>query len=109
MGVMMTHQPIPLLDRMCFSDDEIKARAREFYEELRRRHTVRDFTDRPVPREAIETCLLAAGTAPNGANHQPWHFAIIESPELKAKIREAAEKEEREFYAGKAHPRVPTA
>jgi iodotyrosine deiodinase len=98
----MTYQPIPLPDRMCFSDAEMTARAHEFYEEIRRRHTVRDFTDQPVPREVIETCLLAAGTAPNGANHQPWHFAVVESPDLKARIRAAAEKEEREFYAGKA-------
>jgi nitroreductase len=101
-ALQMTYQPVPLPDRMSFSDAEMKTRATEFYEEIRRRHTVRDFTDQPVPREVIETCLLAAGTAPNGANHQPWHFAVVEDPSLKAKIREAAEKEEREFYAGKA-------
>jgi len=98
----MTYLPVPLPDRMSFSDAEMKARAVEFYEEIRRRHTVRDFTNQPVPREIIETCLMAAGTAPNGANHQPWHFAVVEDPGLKARIREAAEKEEREFYAGKA-------
>jgi len=98
----MTYQPIPLPDRMTFRDAEMTARARDFYEEIRRRHTVRDFTDQPVPREVIETCLLAAGTAPNGANHQPWHFAVVQDPALKAEIRAAAEKEEREFYAGKA-------
>src|SRR5882757_58680 len=98
----MTYLPVPLPDRMSFSDTEMKARAVEFYEEIRRRHTVRDFIDRPVPREIIETCLMAAGTAPNGANHQPWHFAVVQDPGLKSRIREAAEKEEREFYAGKA-------
>ncbi|MDB5976655.1 MAG: Nitroreductase [Nevskia sp.] len=98
----MTYLPVPLPDRMSFSDTEMKARAVEFYEEIRRRHTVRDFINRPVPREIIETCLMAAGTAPNGANHQPWHFAVVQDPGLKSRIREAAEKEEREFYAGKA-------
>ena len=98
----MTYLPVPLPDRMSFSDAEMKARAVEFYEEIRRRHTVRDFTNQPVPREIIETCLMAAGTAPNGANHQPWHFAVVQDPGLKSRIREAAEKEEREFYAGKA-------
>jgi nitroreductase len=98
----MTYVPIPLPDRQTYSDDEMRSRAAEFYDEIRRRHTVRDFKDTPVPREIIETCLLAAGTAPNGANHQPWHFAVVENPALKARIREAAEKEEREFYAGKA-------
>jgi iodotyrosine deiodinase len=87
---------------MNYSDEEMKLRADEFYAEIRRRHTVRDFTDKPVPREIIETCLLAAGTAPNGANHQPWHFAVVSDPALKRAIRIAAEKEEQEFYAGRA-------
>jgi len=80
----------------------MKRRAVAFYEELRRRRTVRDFSDRPVPREVIELCVLAAGTAPNGANMQPWHFAVVEDPEVKRKIRIAAEEEEREFYSGRA-------
>ncbi len=63
---------------------------------------MRDFAPRPVPRDIIETCIRAAGTAPNGANHQPWHFAVIGDPALKARIRTAAEEEERAFYAGKA-------
>ena len=98
----MTYVPVSLPDRMNFSDSEMVSRAHEFYDEIRRRHTVRDFTDEPVPREVIETCLLAAGTAPSGANHQPWHFAVVSDPMIKSRIREAAEKEEREFYAGKA-------
>src|SRR3990172_1193665 len=77
-------------------------RAREFYEDIRRRRTVRQFSDRPVPREVIEDCIRAAGTAPNGANMQPWHFVVVSDPELKRKIRAGAEEEEREFYHGKA-------
>jgi len=69
---------------------------------LQKRRTVRHFTDEPVDRALIERCLLAAGTAPSGANHQPWHFACVSSPDIKRKIREAAEVEEREFYGGKA-------
>lgn len=77
-------------------------RARAFYDSIRTRRTCRYFTDTPIPREVIEAALLAAGTAPSGANHQPWHFAVISSPERKHALREAAEAEEREFYAGKA-------
>ncbi|MDP1963698.1 MAG: nitroreductase family protein [Reyranella sp.] len=77
-------------------------RARAFHADLRRRRTVRDFDRRPVPREVIETCLLAAGTAPSGANLQPWHFAVIEDPAAKKRIRIAAEAEERAFYGGRA-------
>ena len=82
--------------------EEMKARSRAFYEDLRRRRTVRDFSDRPVPKDVIEQCLLTAGTAPNGANKQPWHFVVVGDPGLKKKIREAAEKEEKEFYSGRA-------
>ena len=98
----MSYHAVPLPDRMQFSDSEMIARAEDFYQEIKRRHTVRDFSDRPVPRDVIERCLLAAGTAPNGANHQPWHFAVVGDPALKARIRDAAESEERAFYAGKA-------
>ena len=82
--------------------EEMKRRAEEFYAEIRRRRTVREFSSRSVPREVIENCLLAAGTAPNGANMQPWHFVVVSDPELKRKIREAAEQEEYEFYHHKA-------
>jgi nitroreductase len=81
---------------------EMIRRASKFYADLRRRRTVRDFSDRPVPREVIEDCLRAAGTAPNGANLQPWHFVVVSDPGIKARIRSAAEQEEREFYAGRA-------
>ena len=93
---------IPLPDYVQIPDDEMKARSEAFRDELRRRRTVRDFSDRPVAREVIEACLLAAGTAPNGANRQPWHFVVVGDPEIKRKIREAAEEEERAFYSGRA-------
>lgn len=83
---------------------EVRARALAFYEEMRWRRTVRDFSPRPVPRDIIETCLLSAGTAPNGANLQPWHFAVIGDPAIKRRVREAAEAEERDFYAHRAPP-----
>ena len=98
----MPYTAVPLPDRMTFSDTEMEGRADEFYAEIRRRHTVRDIDSRPVPREVIETCLLAAGTAPSGANRQPWHFAVVCDPQIKTKIREAAEAEERKFYEGRA-------
>lgn len=93
---------IPLPDFHEYPSDEMEKRAEAFYHEIRRRRTVRDFSDRRVPRQVIDDCLLAAGTAPNGANLQPWHFAVVESPEIKSQIRIAAEKEEYEFYNGKA-------
>jgi nitroreductase len=69
---------------------------------MQRRRTIRQFSDRPVPRQVIEECLLAAGTAPNGANLQPWHFVVVSDPEIKHQIRIAAEKEEYEFYHRRA-------
>lgn len=83
---------------------EMLSRARAFREEMAQRRTVREFSDRPVPREVIEECLRAAGTAPSGANLQPWHFVVVTEPEVKRQIREAAEAEEREFYAHRAPP-----
>jgi nitroreductase len=85
-----------------YPQGEMIRRAAEFYDDLRRRRTVRDFAERPVPREIIEDCLRAAGTAPSGANLQPWHFVAVSDPGIKARIRVAAEKEEREFYGGRA-------
>jgi nitroreductase len=78
------------------------ARAQHNYQQLLRRRTVRDYDSRPVPREVIEQCLLAAGTAPSGANQQPWHFAVITDAARKHEIRVAAEEEERAFYSGRA-------
>lgn len=85
-----------------YSEAEMKQRARAFYEDLKRRRTVREFADRPVPQVIIEDCIRAAGTAPNGANMQPWHFVAVSDDEIKSQIREAAEKEEQEFYERRA-------
>jgi iodotyrosine deiodinase len=81
---------------------EIIQRAKDFYELLKRRRSVRDFSDKTVPKEIIDQALLTAGTAPNGANQQPWHFVVVGSPEIKKQIRDAAEEEEREFYQRRA-------
>ncbi|HTK58479.1 MAG TPA: nitroreductase family protein [Sphingomicrobium sp.] len=85
-----------------FSDAERLERVRGLREELATRRTCRMFADTPVAREIIEEAILAAGTAPSGANHQPWHFSVVSSPDLKHRIRLAAEEEERAFYSGKA-------
>jgi iodotyrosine deiodinase len=84
------------------SDDDVLRYAREFYGAMQRRRTIRDFSDRSVPREVIEHCIRAAGTAPGGANLQPWHFVAISEPKVKHEIRIAAEKEEKEFYEHRA-------
>ena len=94
--------PVPLPDYVERSPQEMQARAEAFLDGIRRRHTVREFSNRPVPRQLIETCLKAAGTAPSGANHQPWHFAVIGDAAMKTRIRIAAEEEERAFYGGRA-------
>lgn len=80
----------------------MRERANAFYAEINRRRTIREFSDRPVPRDIIDTCLLAAGTAPSGANLQPWQFVVVSDPAVKQRIQDAAEIEEREFYNGKA-------
>ena len=84
--------------------DEMKRRSAEFYAAVSQRRTVRDFSDRPVPREVIENALRAAGTAPSGANLQPWHFSVVTNAETKKQIRSAAEVEEQEFYEHRASP-----
>lgn len=83
-------------------DNDLLGRAREFYEKMQQRRTIRDFSDRPVPCEVIEYCLRAAGTAPSGANLQPWHFVAVSDPAVKKEIRVAAEIEEKEFYEQRA-------
>ena len=82
--------------------EEMRARAQRFLERMCGRRTVRDFSDRPVPRDILERCILAAGTAPNGANRQPWRFVVVGDPEIKRRIRIEAEKEEQAFYHGRA-------
>ena len=84
------------------SDNELLYRAQEFYETMDRRRTIRDYSDRPVPRDVIEHCLRAAGTAPSGANLQPWHFVAVSNAAIKGEIRRAAEIEEKEFYEQRA-------
>jgi nitroreductase len=95
----MSKHPLEFTER---SDDDMRARAAAFYDDIRRRRSVRDFSDRPVPREVIEDALRAAGTAPNGANLQPWHFVVVQDASIKQRIRAAAEEEERAFYGGRA-------
>jgi nitroreductase len=92
----------PLADYQEHSVDEMKRRAAMFYEQIRRRRTVRHFSDRPVHREVIDNCLRAAGTAPSGANMQPWHFVVVSDSAVKHRIRIEAEKEEHDFYHHKA-------
>ena len=82
--------------------EEMRRRVEEFYADVDRRRTVREFSDRPVPRDIIETALRAASTAPSGANLQPWHFVVVSGAETKQKIRAAAELEEQEFYEHRA-------
>jgi len=95
---------IPLTTYKEYPVEEMEQRALLFYDEVKRRRTVRYFSGRPVPHKIIENCILAAGTAPNGANIQPWHFVVISDPEIKKQIRIGAEKEEREFYSHRATP-----
>lgn len=76
--------------------------SRRLFDEMSRRRSVREFAAEPVPRAVVESCLRVAGTAPSGANRQPWHFVVVENPEVKKRIRTAAEREERAFYGGRA-------
>lgn len=98
----LEYSAIDLPDRAELSDAEMRDAASKFYDHMVRRHTVRDFANRDVPRDVIADCIRAAGTAPSGANHQPWHFVAISDPAIKKLIRDAAEEEEKRFYAGGA-------
>ncbi|MHB8133639.1 MAG: nitroreductase family protein [Anaerolineaceae bacterium] len=91
---LSTYQELPLV--------EMLQRAESFRQMMQRRRTVRQFSNRPVERKIIEDCLLAAGTAPNGANLQPWHFVVVSDPQMKSRVRIGAEEEEREFYSRRA-------
>ena len=92
----------PLSSYVEYPIEEMKQRARAFRQDMQRRRTIRNFSERSVPREIIEECLLTAGTAPNGANLQPWHFVAVTDPKVKHEIRVAAEQEETEFYYRRA-------
>tara|TARA_B110000014_G_C20027021_1_gene533166 strand:- start:240 stop:956 length:717 start_codon:yes stop_codon:yes gene_type:complete len=89
-------------DYKSYPIEEMQKRSEEFLEDIQRRRTIRDFSDKPVPEDIIINCLKAASTAPSGANRQPWHFSIVSDSKIKKKIREAAEKEEKQFYSGRA-------
>jgi nitroreductase len=93
---------VPAPKRCKASDQELLANATAFYQRMQQRRTIRDFSDRPVPRNVIEQCIRSAGTAPNGANLQPWHFVAISNLDVKREIRVAAEIEEKEFYTKRA-------
>lgn len=99
---MSNSESIPLAEYHRVPEQEMKARAAAFYADMRKRRSVRAFSEEPVPREVIEDCLRTAGTAPSGANMQPWHFVVVEDPVIKKEIREAAEHVEREFYSQRA-------
>jgi nitroreductase len=99
---MAVAQFVPYSTYREYPPEEMLARASAWRAELERRRTVRSFSSRPVARAVIEQCLLAAGTAPSGANLQPWRFVIVSDPAIKRRIREAAEKEEYAFYHGRA-------
>ena len=98
----LTYRPIPLPYRADLSNEEIKLAADDFYVKATQRHTVRDFSSRPVDLSVIQTSVKSAGLAPSGANHQPWHFVAVSDVDVKRQIRNAAEEEERKFYAGGA-------
>lgn len=98
----VSYEPLPLPDRVQLDESASLAAAERFLDYMRRRHSVRDYSDRAVPESVIQACIAAAGTAPSGANHQPWHFVAISDPAMKARIREGAEEEERTFYSGAA-------
>jgi iodotyrosine deiodinase len=99
---MKDHEAIPLTDFIMLDEAEMRAEAQKIHASLVRRHTIRSFSDKSVPQDIIASCVAAAGTAPSGANQQPWFFACINSADLKAKVRLAAEIEERAFYDGAA-------
>ncbi|MEO1303933.1 MAG: nitroreductase family protein [Pseudomonadota bacterium] len=96
-----THTPLSA-DFPHYPAEEMQARAVAFHQAMQSRRSVRAFSDTPVPQPVIEHCVLTAGSAPSGANHQPWYFACVGSAEKKSEIRKAAETEEREFYSGRA-------
>ena len=99
---MSKYNFIPLNDFKEYSPEEMIKRSESFYNQVKQRRTVRDFSDKPVSKKVIENCIRAAGTAPSGANLQPWHFVVVSDPIIKKQIKIAAEKEEKEFYTNRA-------
>jgi len=90
------------LDFSPMEEQAMQQQAESFYLQMSKRRSVRDFSDKPIPDSVIEHAILAAGTAPSGANMQPWQFVVVQNPKIKAQIRQAAEKEERELYEHRA-------
>jgi len=99
---MQQHDSSPLSDYIEYPEAEMLERSKIFYQNIKRRHSVRSFSEKAVDKSIIENCLKAAGTAPSGANHQPWHFVAVNSKDIKKQIREQAEHHERGFYQGRA-------
>ncbi|MCE0506928.1 nitroreductase family protein [Roseivivax sp. GX 12232] len=96
------YTPLPLPDRVQLPAEQSIAAAEAFRDYMKKRHSVRDYAETPVPEAVIRACIEAAATAPSGANRQPWHFVAISDPAMKARVREGAEEEERQFYGGGA-------
>ncbi|TRX55847.1 nitroreductase family protein [Thalassomonas sp. M1454] len=99
---MQDHKNHPLTDFIEYPEAEMLKRSEQFYQDIKRRHSIRKFSDRAVDKRIIENCIKAAATAPSGANHQPWQFVAINSPDVKKQIREQAELHEQGFYQGRA-------
>ncbi len=98
----LKYEKIPVPDKVSLSDEKMKISINNFSDFMLKRHTIRDFSERQVDIEIIKKAILVAGSAPSGANHQPWHFTAISNHEVKRKIRKAAEIEEEKFYSGGA-------
>lgn len=88
-------------ERDTYGETEMIKRSQEFYHFMDRRRTLREFSDKPVPREVIDNIIMAASTAPSGAHKQPWTFCVVSNPEMKKKVKEAAEEEEKANYNGR--------
>lgn len=99
---MPKHKFVPHKEYREYPEAEMKTRAKAFSDDVHRRRSVRKFSTRAVPRDIIEECIRAAGSAPSGANRQPWHFVVVSDPGVKRQIRESAEQEEHEFYSRRA-------
>ena len=99
---MQQHDCSPLTDYVEYPESEMLTRSQTFLQNMKRRHSIRSFSDRTVDKEVIENCIKTAGTAPSGANHQPWHFVAINSPDVKKQVRQQAELHEQGFYEGRA-------